>query len=129
MNILAPISVGELIDKITILQIKNEELTDIKKVVLVIRELYELNKLADDIDVDLDEETAELKRVNKIIWDNEDIARTYGPNKPYDDAFAKLAAVTYENNTRRAEIKRNINIKCKSYIIETKSYMDTESCK
>ena len=126
MNILAPISIGELFDKITILEIKLENYTDVVKILHVTNEINELRKLAADIDADVIEEVAELKEVNKIIWDNEDHARTYGPNKSYDLIFMTLAAKTYESNTRRAQIKQAINKKCNSNIVETKSYTNGE---
>jgi len=126
MNILAPISVGELFDKITILEIKMENYADIFKLLHVTNEIAELRKIAAGIDVNVTEEVAELKEVNKIIWDNEDHARTYGPNKDYDLIFMTLAAKTYESNTRRAKIKQAINKKCNSNIVETKSYTNGE---
>ena len=126
MNILAPISVGELFDKITILEIKMENYADIFKLLHVTNEIAELRKLAEVVEIDVSEEVAELKEVNKIIWDNEDHARTYGPNKDYDLIFMTLAAKTYESNTRRAQIKQAINKKCNSNIVETKSYTNGE---
>ena len=125
MIILAPISVGELFDKITILEIKLENYADIFKLAHVTNELDQLRKLADDIDTDISREFTELKEVNSIIWINEDRARTYKGSKDYDYHFVLLAAKTYELNTRRAKIKQAINIKCNSNIVETKSYTDT----
>jgi plasmid maintenance system antidote protein VapI len=122
--ILAPISIGELIDKMTILEIKLSEYTDLAKTAHVHKELTELNKLRETVTADIRAETAELYVVNKQIWDNEDRARTYTEdNYQADPAFATLAWQTYKNNTRRAEIKRAINQKCNSAIVETKSYM------
>jgi hypothetical protein len=126
MKILAPISVGELFDKITILEIKLENYDNPNKIAYVTNEINELNALAKDITIDVHEEVAELKEVNKIIWDNEDHARTYGTNKSYDLIFMTLAAKTYESNTRRAKIKQAINKKCNSNIVETKSYTNGE---
>ena len=126
MIILAPISVGELFDKITILEIKLEQYTDSVKVAHVTNELNQLKALTVAILIDLTEEVNELKEVNKIIWDNEDIAREYGPDKSYDLAFMALAANTYRMNTRRAEVKQIINKKCNSNIVETKSYTSGE---
>ena len=126
MKILAPISVGELFDKITILEIKLENYDNPNKIAYVTNEINELNALAKDITIDVYEEVAELKDVNKIIWDNEDHARTYGPDKSYDLIFMTLAAKTYESNTRRAKIKQAINKKCNSNIVETKSYTNGE---
>ena len=126
MIILAPISVGELFDKITILEIKMENYTDTSKISHVTTEITELRKLANNIDTDIREEVIKLKEVNKIIWDNEDLARTYGQDKAYDSDFILLASKTYELNARRAKIKQTINIKCNSNIVETKSYTDRD---
>ena len=122
--ILAPISVGELVDKITILEIKLSEYTDASKIAHVQKELTELQALRDTVTANIEFETSELYTVNKRIWDNEDRARTYTEDSYQNDpAFSVLAWQTYKNNTRRAEIKRAINQKCNSLIFETKSYM------
>ena len=124
--ILAPIGVGELYDKITILQIKLQEIADFDKLNHVRRELSELTALTGKFeDIDLAQEIAELLEVNKVIWRNEDLARTYGSTedkKPYDMDFVHIASSTYAANTRRAQIKQVINKKCNSTIVETKSY-------
>jgi len=126
MIVFAPISVGELFDKITILEIKTENYADIFKLVHVTNELNELRKLAAVIDTDISKEIAELKEVNKIIWDNEDSVREYGPEMNFDLKFMTIAANTYSMNTRRALIKQTINKLCNSNIVETKSYMTGE---
>ena len=124
--ILAPIGVGELYDKITILQIKLQEITDFDKLNHIKRELNELTALTGKFeDIDLKKEITELLEVNKIIWRNEDLARTYGSTtdkKPYDTDFVHIASSTYAANTRRAQIKQIINKKCNSTIVEAKSY-------
>lgn len=124
--ILAPIGVGELYDKITILQIKLQEITDFDKLSHVRRELNELTALTGQFeDVNLTQEIADLLEFNKIIWRNEDLARTYGSDpskKPYDTDFVQIASSTYAANTRRAQIKQVINKKCNSTIVEAKSY-------
>ena len=119
--ILATISIGELVDKITILEIKLSEFTDEIKRAHVQKELAELMVLSESITADISAETTELYTVNKRIWDNEDLARTFTDITL--EAFATLAWNTYNNNTRRAEIKKAINQKCNSEIFETKSYM------
>jgi hypothetical protein len=121
--ILAPISVGELVDKITILDIKESEYTDQVKLAHVSKEKAELEKLFYDIEINLAAEISELLIVNKIIWDNEDLARQYQKTGTFDQGFIDLANSTYKANTRRAEIKKTINQKCNSEIVETKSYM------
>jgi hypothetical protein len=124
--ILAPIGVGELYDKITILQIKLQEITDFDKLNHVRRELNELTALTNQFkDINLSTEIEELFEVNKKMWYNEDLARTYGSTedkKPYDTDFVHIASSTYAANTRRAQIKQAINKKCNSTIVEAKSY-------
>jgi hypothetical protein len=124
--ILAPIGVGELYDKITILQIKLAEIKDFDKLSHVRRELNELTALTGQFeDINLAQEITELLEVNKVIWRNEDLARTYGPSedkKPYDMDFVHIASSTYAANTRRAQVKQIINKKCNSTIVEAKSY-------
>ena len=125
MQILAPISVGELIDKITILQIKQDEFEDAVKLANVRNELRELNKLAAELNVNVVKEMSELRKVNAIIWANEDDARQFpSDNWTAVDAFdiATIAMATYEANTRRAQLKKQINEKCGSNIVEEKSY-------
>ena len=119
------ISVGELIDKITILQIKQDEFSDEVKLANVRKELRELNKLAAELNVNVVKEMSELRKVNAIIWANEDDARQFpSDNWTAVDAFdiATIAMATYEANTRRAQIKKQINEKCGSNIVEEKSY-------
>jgi hypothetical protein len=124
--ILAPIGVGELYDKITILEIKLQEITDFDKLNHVRRELNELTALTNQFkDINLSTEIEELFDVNKKMWYNEDLARTYGSTadkKPYDTDFVHIASSTYAANTRRAQIKQAINKKCNSTIVEAKSY-------
>ena len=125
MQIHAPISVGELIDKITILQIKQDEFSDEVKLANVRNELRELNKLAKNLSTHIGEEMAELRKVNAIIWANEDNARQFSSdNWTAVEAFdiATIAMETYAANTRRAQLKKQINEKCGSIIVEEKSY-------
>jgi|APCry1669189534_1035231.scaffolds.fasta_scaffold00037_41 Family of unknown function (DUF6165) len=121
----APISVGELVDKITILQIKQDEFEDEVKLSHVRNELGELNKLATELNVNVVQEMAELRKVNEVIWHNEDAARKF-PSDNYTALhaldIAKIAMQTYAANTRRAQIKKAINEKCGSTIVEEKSY-------
>lgn len=121
----APISVGELIDKITILQIKESEFSDPVKLAHVRNELRELNALATALSANVSNEMAELRQVNSLIWQNEDRARTFPLQNwtPLQECeIAKIAMATYVANTRRAQIKQIINKKCNSTIVEAKSY-------
>lgn len=124
--IYAPISVGELFDKISILEIKKEIFTDPAKLVHVEKELSELEQIRQQHVPDtslIQKELAELKVQNKLIWRNEDQAREWQKIYKWDYDFAQLANMTYKANTRRAELKKTINQKCHSEIVETKSYM------
>lgn len=124
-TVLAPISVGELIDKITILQIKESEFEDEIKLAHVRDELRQLNKLAVELKANVVSEMNELREINKVIWDNEDKARIYDAEKISDTIairVAKIALSTYAANTRRSQIKKIINEKCGSAIVEEKSY-------
>ena len=121
----APISVGELIDKITILQIKENELTDEIKLSHVRNEMRELNKLVVELGVNVSAEMAELRLVNEIVWTNEDAARkfpVYDWTAEQTKKIAEIAMKTYSANTRRAQIKKRINEMCGSTIVEEKSY-------
>ena len=121
----APISVGDLIDKITILQIKQDEFEDEVKLANVRTELRELNKLVTEINANIVTEMQELRKVNEVIWENEDKARTFsasGWSPEQTKQIAEIAMNTYAANTRRAQIKKAINEKCGSTIVEEKSY-------
>jgi len=121
----APISVGDLIDKITILQIKEDEFEDAVKLANVRKELRELNILVAELNANIVKEMQELRKVNEIIWENEDKARTFsasGWTPEQTKQIAEIAMSTYAANTRRAQIKKAINEKSGSTIIEEKSY-------
>jgi hypothetical protein len=126
-DILVPISPGELLDKITILQIKTERITDAAKVANVKIELEMLLKVWND-SVEQDEViqslAAELKTVNETLWDIEDDIRDEERNKRFGDRFIELARSVYITNDQRAEAKRRVNLHLKSTIIEEKSYQD-----
>ena len=114
-----PISVGELIDKITILEIKKEKIKDNDKLKKVEKELEELNKLNT---FDIHEEYKELKNINLKLWEIEDDIRIKERKKEFDDEFIELARSVYKTNDQRFNIKNIINIKLKSSINEVKSY-------
>jgi hypothetical protein len=119
-TILAPISVGELLDKITILELKKEHTQDAIKLANIETELGELNALAKGMDQD--ELYQRLKEVNRVIWIVEDQLRIKERNKEFDLAFVELARAVYINNDIRADIKREINVATKSHIMEEKIY-------
>jgi RecB family exonuclease len=125
MNILAPISAGELIDKITILAIKSERLADEAKRANVLIELAALQDTAAENltpSPELDRLTAALKAVNEGLWDIEDGKRDHERRKDFGDTFIALARRVYMDNDQRAAIKKEINLLVGSKIVEEKSY-------
>ena len=120
--IFAPISVGELFDKLTILQIKKDKLKgsklkNIKKEIYYLEEVLKANNLLVDNKV-----FSELKTINNNLWNIEDEIRVKESKKQFDNDFIKLARSVYFENDKRASLKKEINIKYKSELIEEKSY-------
>lgn len=124
MIIQAPISVGELLDKLTILNIKMQRIKDIDKLTNVMNEQKELKALADKLDtpVGLDVLYKQLLAVNDELWDIEDSKRKHEKEQRFDDEFIWLARQVYLKNDLRAKIKKEINLLMGSSIIEEKSY-------
>ena len=125
MPLLAPISVGELYDKITILEIKQELISDPGQRINVLRELAELKAIGErDIvpSAELASLRGELKRVNRRLWDVEDEIRGHERTGRFDAQFVELARSVYRENDRRAALKRRINQLTGSEIIEEKFY-------
>jgi hypothetical protein len=120
--LLAPISVGELIDKITILEIKEERIADESKRVNVRHELEAL-RLIETSNVPTDR-IDELREVNRALWDIEDEIREKERMSEFDERFVELARSVYFTNDRRSRIKRSINEISGSDLIEEKSYND-----
>jgi hypothetical protein len=124
-EIRVPISPGELIDKITILQIKSERITDPQKVANVRNELALLEATWRESPFstsDVDAEWASLRRINEKLWDVEDLLRDKERNRTFDQEFIDLARAVYFTNDERAAVKREINTKLGSKIVEEKSY-------
>lgn len=126
-EILIPISPGELLDKITILQIKAERIGDPTKVANVRAELDMLtrvwNEQVDD-DATLTALSAELKSINESLWEIEDDIRDEERNQRFDERFIELARAVYVTNDRRADAKKRVNLHLNSSIVEEKSYQD-----
>ena len=118
MKITIPISVGELLDKITILEIK-AFLTDNE---YVHKELEELNKIKSTLTQYTLQYQVELKKVNEQLWKIEDKLRKLEEEYRFDDEFISLARQVYITNDKRAEIKRKINEETKSSYKEIKLY-------
>ena len=126
-EILIPISPGELLDKITILQIKSERIEDAAKVANVNTELEMLNRVWQDSvenDATIETLTRELKSINEALWEIEDDIRDEERNKRFGDRFIELARAVYVTNDQRAEAKKKVNLHLNSTIVEEKSYQD-----
>ena len=120
-----PVSWGELIDKITILEIKSERLTSKSALENVQRELSTLAALASEaqsLEPKLALLRAELKRVNETLWQIEDDIRAKEAQRTFDQDFIALARAVYHNNDRRGVLKQQINALLKSDIVEEKQY-------
>ena len=124
-ELLVPISPGELIDKITILEIKSQRMTDAAKLHNVRTELSMLSdtwKASPFSATDISAEWAALRDVNAKLWDIEDDIRDKERDGRFDAGFIELARAVYVTNDERAAIKKRINTKLGSSLVEEKSY-------
>ncbi len=124
-KILAEISAGELIDKITILEIKKEKISNEEKLVEVNKELISLNetlKKSINNESKISSFKNDLKNINLKLWDIEDGKRSAEKNNKFDGKFIELARSVYKFNDERAKIKLAINNALGSNIKEVKSY-------
>jgi hypothetical protein len=129
-DIQVPISPGELLDKITILRIKSQRMTDPAKLNNVRVELSALESTWAEsayAKIDIDADIAALQTVNARLWVIEDDIRDKERAKAFDADFIRLARSVYVENDERAAIKRRINTKLGSRIVEEKSYADYKS--
>jgi hypothetical protein len=125
MPILAPVSAGELIDKITILRVKAMRIGDAAKEANVRAELALLEATAArelPASDELERLTAELTDINAALWDVEDGKRDHERRQDFGPSFVQLARRVYIDNDRRAAVKREINALVGSEIVEEKSY-------
>jgi hypothetical protein len=122
-----PVSPGEVLDKITILEIKSERISDPDKLVNVKREL-ELLQTSWQQFVDEDETVrsihAKLKSINEDLWGIEDDIRDKERAREFDQVFIDLARSVYVTNDRRADAKKELNLYLGSEMVEEKSYQD-----
>jgi len=130
-EILVPVSFGELLDKIAILQIKSERIADPAKLGNIRKELSVLERawMAHPVagtasNNSLVRLRAELKAVNERLWDVEDAIRLKERAKTFDDEFIRLARSVYFENDIRARIKKEINLALGSAYVEEKSYQN-----
>lgn len=121
----AEIAIGELIDKMTILEIKTEQIQDEKKLYNIYTELESLQKTFDewiDLNPELEQLIPQLKHANEALWATEDLIRDKEREKCFDNEFIHLARKVYLQNDERCRIKRRINELVGSRLIEEKSY-------
>ena len=124
-KILAEISAGELFDKITILEIKKEKISNKEKLVDIEKEINSLNDTVGKFIPDqsnISKHINDLKEINLKLWDIEDGKRAAEKEKKFDDKFIELARNVYKLNDERAKIKLAINTTLGSNIKEVKSY-------
>ena len=123
-----PVSWGELLDKIAILEIKRERIADPMARVNVEREYLALTENAVDV-LQVEPVAAlfeRLKRVNEALWDVEDAIREQEADARFGTAFVALARSVYKTNDERAAVKRQINLLLQSELVEEKSYAGAE---
>ena len=125
MQLLAPVSVGELIDKITILKIKQQKASDEQKLANIQRELNELERTwqkENTENLDISDLFEQLTKVNEALWTIEDDIRAKEAAQSFDDEFIQLARSVYKQNDLRAELKKQINLRSGSILVEEKLY-------
>ena len=126
-KILSEISIGELLDKISILEIKIEKITN-KISQENLKKEYQILKENQNSNIKLEGETKNLfnslKNINLKLWDIEDNLRIFEKNKNFGKEFVRLAREVYLNNDKRSKIKSDINKLLGSNIIEVKQYID-----
>jgi len=126
-EILVPVSPGEMLDKITILEIKAERISDPEKVANVRHELDLLNSVwvkAVQITATVTALKQRMKSINEALWDIEDDIRDQEKAKDFGHEFIRLARAVYVTNDQRAEAKKELNLHLGSNIVEEKSYQD-----
>jgi hypothetical protein len=123
-TVMAPISIGELIDKITILEIKKSKTDDFNRLKNIIVELGQLQNLFDQLPLNskVGQLKGELYKINSELWIIEDSKRQHEREQKFDEVFIQLARNVYIKNDLRAAIKKQINILTNSSIIEEKIY-------
>lgn len=124
-DITIPISPGELLDRIVILEIKSERMADPAKRANVVSEWSALAPLAADIlsdNRDIIDLKSQLRTVNETLWDIEDTIRDHERRGDFGPSFISLARAVYHTNDRRAVLKRAVNDRLGSAIVEEKSY-------
>ena len=124
MKIKVQISIGELFDKISILEIKKNMISDPTKISNILKELITLQKVSEkkNLPYKKDANYKKLFKVNSLLWDIEEGKRSHEKKKLFNKDFIHLARQVYIQNDNRAKIKKAINTKYNSEIVEEKSY-------
>ena len=125
MEINIPVSLGELLDKISILEIKNKKILDDTKLVNIKKELSGLRQVLESLNInlsDINDLYEELYNINLTLWDIEDSIRILEKNESFDKEFIDFARKVYITNDKRFEVKNKINKTFNSKYIEEKSY-------
>ncbi len=120
-----PVSYGEILDKITILEIKEQNITAADKLKNVRHELSILTNTWNDkvtASAKIDQLKEQLKQVNQSLWNIEDNVRIKESKKEFDDEFIQIARSVYYENDKRAAIKKEVNLLLGSELVEEKSY-------
>lgn len=117
------VSIGEIVDKLSILQIKKDNITDEVKLENINKEYVYLHEIVfSKLKINYNDDYSKLLDVNKSLWIIEDKLRDKERDKSFDDDFIQLARSVYFTNDKRAEIKKEINITYGSLFVEEKSY-------
>jgi len=127
MKVNIPISLGELLDKISILEIKNKKILDESKILNIKKELNGLKKVLDELNINLSETNSlynKLYKINLTLWEIEDSIRVLEKNEDFGEKFIELARAVYITNDQRFEVKNDINKLFNSEYVEEKSYED-----
>jgi len=127
MKVSVPISLGELLDKISILEIKNKKILDKSKILNIKKELNGLKKVLDELNINSSESNSlynKLYKINLTLWEIEDSIRVLEKNEDFGEKFIELARAVYITNDQRFEVKNDINKLFNSEYVEEKSYED-----
>lgn len=127
MKVNVPISLGELLDKISILEIKNKKILNESKVLNIKKELNGLKNVLDELAISLSETNNlynKLYKINLTLWEIEDSIRVLEKNEDFGEEFIELARAVYITNDQRFEVKNEINKLFNSEYVEEKSYED-----
>ena len=127
MKVNIPISLGELLDKISILEIKNKKILNESKILNIKKELNGLKKVLDELNINSSESNSlynKLYKINLTLWEIEDSIRVLEKNEDFGEKFIELARAVYITNDQRFEVKNDINKLFNSEYVEEKSYED-----